>query len=122
MKLTTLRPLIIGIGVASSACGLSVLIFGTLPESGLVYEGSERYISGFIFLLMGLFLLVSGWMINRKEIIRTIIPSPTILLCPSCGVPYDESEIESKRCPNCSVALECIEGFYERHPEFSKDA
>ncbi|HEB85478.1 MAG TPA: hypothetical protein ENI68_00440 [Gammaproteobacteria bacterium] len=111
MSRKSLRRLLVGFGFAVLGNGLAILIFGTMPESGVFYHGAKRYIYGSIWVSAGLAMLIKG------SFIKVVSSLEKVVACPKCGTPYNQQEITDQICPICQVELEDLKGFYDRHPD-----
>ena len=67
MSMPSFRKLLVGVGLAALGIGISILVFGTIPESGLRYDGTKRYLYGALWLLVGVTMMVKGPSITDKK-------------------------------------------------------
>jgi ribosomal protein S27E len=71
-------------------------------------------LSAIVVLGFGLFFMMIGY----KQITKKKPPEVKYLKCPGCGHVCFAHEAPDRKCPKCSGAVENIEGFFDRHPEF----
>ena len=113
------------IGIASVAYGLLVLISG----GERFYLGNVSATWGDYFLLASaVFFLLGGGFIfsyfrNRPDgetlkLMDIFKFTNDVVMCPKCGEPYNIPNVKNGMCPTCSVELEPVKGFYDRHPKF----
>ena len=91
--------------------GVGIFIVGHIPESNIVYYGTEKYIRAFLGVAIGLLIVVGGWRIKVTDDDKAVA-------CPKCGTSYLQQDVTKMECPACRVELEDLEGFYKRHPEW----
>jgi len=97
--------------------GVLMLLFGRMSGYATTsYYGIERYKYAGILIIIGVTLFIIGYRKGYK--LKKFIADDVFLICPKCGEPYNSNDVTNDMCPKCQVALEEIEGFYNRHPEF----
>lgn len=67
MSTASFRKLLVVVGLAALGLGISILVFDTIPESGLRYDGTKRYLYGALWLLVGVTMMVKGASISDKK-------------------------------------------------------
>ena len=73
--------------------------------------GPQHYLLGIIIVFVGILLVLYGL---RKSARRF---EGDFSICPRCSKPFHQKDVPGKKCPDCDVDLENLEGFYDRHPE-----
>ena len=73
----------------------------------------------------GMLLIFAGaiWigyvLLNRKKILieeESVGEAKRFVICPRCGEIKYAKDVPELKCPMCKIALEELEGFYDRHP------
>ena len=101
--------------------GLLIFYHGisTINDEGFFWRGvfitvgDNKYLTGGLFIFIGLFFL---WLSIWPKTIRFV--EGEFFKCTKCGKVFDSKLVKNSMCPKCDGALEKLEGFYERHPEF----
>jgi hypothetical protein len=91
------------------------LIFGkeVFHRGFLVDFGEGNIVVGFIFLAIGVGILITSFRRKAKEF------EEKFLICTSCKTPFKHKEIKSDRC-ECGGEFEDLDGFYKRNPKVEK--
>jgi hypothetical protein len=71
-------------------------------------------LSAIVVLGFGLFFMVIGY----KQVTKKRPPEVKYFKCPGCGHVCFAHEAPDCKCPKCSGAVENLDGFFDRHPEF----
>ena len=88
---------------------LAILDHGKMPWHGVYIQDWVKYAQGGV----GLILVFFSFKSKEREMILQI--------CPTCQQTCPTKDAVSGKCPQCSVPLEPLEGFYKRHPELKDD-
>tara|TARA_B100000683_G_scaffold269232_1_gene305831 strand:+ start:1186 stop:1539 length:354 start_codon:yes stop_codon:yes gene_type:complete len=103
---------VFGLGAVWVIYGLGVLDDSVLPtKHGFKVDvGMFKYPMGLTSLLCGLIVIAIA--VSRKA-----KHDHSNWICPKCEMAVMRSSLVEDKCPNCSVLMEPLKGFYKRHPE-----
>ena len=76
--------------------------------------GRYHYLFGILIMLVGIFVIYTTLSSKRKYL------KEKYLICPKCKDSFSQKDVSNSLCPNCTVELEDLEGFYDRHPELKE--
>ncbi|NDV20313.1 hypothetical protein GO013_12930 [Pseudodesulfovibrio sp. JC047] len=62
---------------------------------------------------VGIFMTIMAFRKGQREYVA-------VYICPECETAYPAAEVPDKRCPRCTVPLEPLTGFYDRHPDLKE--
>ena len=105
--------------------GSSLTLYGTLTIIQRGYYSSRfkfyidfgryHYLFGILIAVVGIFFMYTSLIRKNKH------AKEKYLICPQCKVSFKQKkDVKNPRCPHCSVDLEDLEGFYDRHPELKE--
>ena len=70
---------------------------------------------------LGLVMITIGIISVLTKFKSSFKTKERLLICPTCQQLCPAKDAASDSCPQCSVPLEPLEGFYKRHPELKDD-
>ena len=107
-----MKWIVFGLGAVLMIFGVGVLDNPVITTTyGYVMDvGMFKYPMGLISILCGLCLIVIG--VSRKA-----KHDPSNWICPKCENVVIRSTLVDDKCPDCSVLMEPLKGFYKCHPE-----
>ncbi len=100
--------------------GLSIIFGGFLVlYTGYNHVGPVTPAASWLIIFIGIFIVIysATRKLNRKNLIA--LHKANHKICVQCGEIYATVENESK-CKSCDCKLEKVEGFFERHPNCTK--
>jgi hypothetical protein len=72
--------------------------------------GPYHYIFGIFVAVVGVFFVYTSLTSKKKK----------FLICPECKKSFNPKDVPNSYCPKCSIGLEDLDGFYDRHPELKE--
>jgi hypothetical protein len=102
--------------------GFLFIVFGVINyfQGGFYNWGVYVPVTKLTAIIVMLFGAFSMWF-GYKNITSENAQVDKYLKCIGCGRVYHFHEVPDRKCTDCSLDVEKIEGFFERHPEFSSD-
>ena len=115
--MTYIRIIFILLGLLGLYNGIRIINIDGFYWWGLFFSAkSNKYFLGTINIGLGILFLVSS-LLKENTIGVLFFGKVKVYKCIGCGELHRRLS-KNRCCKNCGAALEPLEGFFQRHPEF----
>ena len=104
------------------------ILFSEYQEKGWIYSYKYGHViayDGLAIFICLLMIIVGGFffIFGTNRVIASITTETNKVenyICPNCQTLWPAYEIDDTFCVKCQVALEDLDGFFERHPDLKE--
>jgi ribosomal protein S27E len=105
-------------GLLFLVLGLLFIIFGGVVYNKGGFDHWGVYAPVTKLTAIGVIVFGAFWMRSGYKAMKEDKPEVKYLKCPGCGHVCFAHEAPDRKCSKCSGAVENLDGFFDRHPEF----